>query len=552
MDARKRRDLRGDAAMRWGDYIKRTAVRRAVWIVVGVLIYALLGLLGQARAQSYAQCFADVDSAWCPNASDGVAAAQARAEVQAQQLRDNPWNTREVEVCAPSYSTYGSQWGQAQRVQVRIIRVGLSSETCANGATVAQRDWLVAQACPGGGEWREDMGRCFDPSECLERNKEPGYGVPTTRGWKSDCIAGCTLSFSASGQGYTCTTVGGSLLCAGSLEYSGEQCDVPPGTPPTEDTPPARDDKATCTPGSDGQSFCIKPNGEQCYTTANGQRQVCWTPTETGEKSDQNTLQKRNPGPTEIPPSNFNLPTGDTLEKVGQSIVAAIQKVTGNTTSTTTTTTTNYETQFGTNPGTGDQGEPSDGSGTPGGGDGEGDEDKGSIDGGGDCDAPPVGRGGDPQVVAIVNQAWATRCAVEAGNAAKVTGDVGDCKSPFTVEGTNANAEQLRAMRVSICGHEERAEAAKGENESIVSALEGDLSAMESEFTSIFGEPGGTGNVGIVTSRYGVGGSCPIISVEVPWGGTWTPPAVFCDLLAALRLLFITVATIWALRIIGS
>ncbi|RDY67518.1 hypothetical protein DX912_09630 [Lysobacter soli] len=52
----------------------------------------------------------------------------------------------------------------------------------------------------------------------------------------------------------------------------------------------------------------------------------------------------------------------------------------------------------------------------------------------------------------VATQAWATRCAVEAGNAAKVTGDIGDCAQAFTVEGTNANAQQLRAMRAQICG----------------------------------------------------------------------------------------------------
>ncbi|OHY71957.1 hypothetical protein BB780_00705 [Stenotrophomonas maltophilia] len=52
----------------------------------------------------------------------------------------------------------------------------------------------------------------------------------------------------------------------------------------------------------------------------------------------------------------------------------------------------------------------------------------------------------------IATQAWATRCATEAGNSAKVTGDVGDCQSAFSVEGDTVQANQLRAMRAQRCG----------------------------------------------------------------------------------------------------
>lgn len=398
--------------------------------------------------------------------------------------------------------------------------------------------------CPAGTEWREDLKLCFDPSECMARNQQEGFGVPTTRPWRDECIAGCKLAFDNS-QGSVCTTLpNGSMSCAGSLQWTGEQCSVPPGAEPVEDAPPTRPDQATCTPAGSGQSFCIKPSGEQCYSASNG-REVCWRPNETGEKSDRDVLQKRNPGPTEIPPSNQNLPTGDTLEKSGDSVTTDTTRTQGNTSTTTTTTTTNYQTQYGTNPGTGDQGAPADGSGGDEG--GEGDSESGSVDGGGDCDSPPIVRGGDPVQAAVVNQTWATRCAVKAGNAAKVTGDVGDCKSPFTVEGDNANAVKLRAMREQICKEGERAE-----NQGISDGLEGSINAMESEFTSIFGDGSGQGAGSISTTRYGGGGSCPAISIEIPWGGTWVPPPVFCDVIAALRLLFLAITTIVALRIIGS
>lgn len=507
--------------MRWGEYIKRTAVRRVVWIVVGVAAYAVLGVISEAVAQDAcppdARCEKEVAYSLCL-AATGTADTERRREGP-NECQDRPDQRRFI--CSfPGTSVTGNPMNYG----------------CG---------YFYYNNCPSGSEWREDLGKCFDPSECAARNTQPGFGVPTTRPWRDNCIAGCKLAFD-SNQGIVCTTLpNGSMSCAGSLQWTGDQCSVPPGADPVEDAPPTRPDQATCTPAGNGQSFCIKPSGEQCYSASNG-REVCWRPNETGEKSDRDVLQKRNAGNTEIPPANPNLPNGDVLEKSGQSITTDTTRTQGNTSTTTTTTTTNYVTQYGTNPGTGDQGAPDDGSGGAEG--GEGDSESGSIDGGGDCETPPVGRGGDAQLVAVVNQAWATRCAVEAGNAAKVTGDVADCSQPFTVEGDNANAHKLRAMREQICG-----ESARGEREGISSGLEAEINAMEGEHSvsDIWGDGSDAGS--LVTTRYGGGGSCPVIEVTIPViGQTWTAPPQFCSLIAALRLLFIAVATVWGLRIIGS
>ena len=171
-------------------------------------------------------------------------------------------------------------------------------------------------------------------------------------------------------------------------------------------------------------------------TSAKG-RQLCWKPGETGTKTDGPVAQVRNAGTQPNAPA-FDLPSGDTLQATGQKTTA--------TTNNTTTTTTNYTTVHGTNAGSKNQGEKGDGSG-----DGkEQDPDKNTASGGTDCDTKPIVS--DPAFEMIANQAWATRCAVEAGNAAKVTGDIGDCSAPYTVEGTNANAEKLRGLRAQICG----------------------------------------------------------------------------------------------------
>lgn len=528
--------------MNWGRYIQRTAVRRVVWVVVGVAVYGVLSLLGLV-GDAQAGLLGCDSSNRCPRPE-----ALALCE---QHGANSTYGENTVVHCGsgggPSSGAY----------QCRTRRPDGTNATACIGSTSDERNsYYWAGGCPEGSEWRADLGKCFSESECYARNQMEGFANvgATVRPFSSRCIAGCRFSSSDS----QCSVVAGSAqqMCTGNYEWGGAcEADPPaPGDPFIPDTYETPEGAASesgkeegCIPGSSGQNICLKRNGKACYTASTG-REICWDYTEVGEKSDNNILQKRNPGPTEIPPSNPNLPTGDTLEKSGDSVTVETTKKQGNTSTTTVTTTTNYQTTHGTNPGQGNQGQPE---GTPGGSGsgtgGEGDDDKGTVDGGGDCDSPPIVRGGDPVQAAVVNQTWATRCAVKAGNAAKVTGDVGDCKSPFTVEGDNANAVKLRAMREQICKEGERAE-----NQGISDGLEGSINAMESEFTSIFGDGSGQGAGSISTTRYGGGGSCPAISIEIPWGGTWVPPPVFCDVIAALRLLFLAITTIVALRIIGS
>lgn len=540
--------------MNWGRYIQRTAVRRVVWIVVGALVYGAWAFLSPAHAQlgglppdGGGVYFFGSEAAARSSCESDKAAAESRPNAQVNS------------------SSCGSAGSSTTYNGVRFVDVFCDyyegrHRGCREGQETgfprSRYAWPLDPICPVGTEWRDDLKQCFDESECYARNQMEGFANvgATVRPFSSKCIAGCRFSASDS----QCSVVAGSAqqMCTGNYEWGGAcEADPPaPGDPFIPDTYETPEGAASesgkeegCIPGSSGQNICLKRNGQACYTASTG-REICWDYTEVGEKSDNNILQKRNPGPTEIPPSNPNLPTGDTLEKSGDSVTVETTKKQGNTSTTTVTTTTNYQTTHGTNPGQGNQGQPE---GTPGGSGsgtgGEGDDDKGTVDGGGDCDSPPIVRGGDPVQAAVVNQTWATRCAVKAGNAAKVTGDVGDCKSPFTVEGDNANAVKLRAMREQICKEGERAE-----NQGISDGLEGSINAMESEFSSIFGDGSGQGAGSISTTRYGGGGSCPAISIEIPWGGTWVPPPVFCDVIAALRLLFLAITTIVALRIIGS
>lgn len=521
--------------MNWPQFIKRTAVRRVVWIVVGLAVYALLSVMGVAHAQDYTNCqVASEYYGTCPSRQEAYSGAMARGQHECSRIVW-PYSCLEPVITPTLQGNGGSYMVQIRREDVR------------NGAVVlinaGQRFWSVM--CPNGGEWNEELKRCFDPNECLARNQEDGFRNvgPIVRGFSEACLNGCQWRMMpGTGGCVTIAHVDGGRTCWGEFEFSGNVCGVPPPPPPVAPRNP--EPPQECQQASHNQSFCLKPNGENCYTASTG-RQICWEPGETGTKTDGDTAQIRRAG-TEAPhPENPNLPSGDKLAPSGDPITTTTTRNnSGGGATVIVTTTQNHTTEQGTNAGTGKDGEPGDGSGAP---DGKGDDDKGTADGGGDCDSRPIIRGGDPVIAMVADQAWATRCAVEAGNAAKVTGDVGDCKSDFSVEGDNANAHQLRAMREQICGEGERAERT-GDGDALGSAA----GELESEFgENVFGSFGGDGQ-GINPNWLGFGGGCPVISIDMGPLGTFQPPPMFCSVVAALALLFQLVAMVWALQIVGS
>lgn len=320
------------------------------------------------------------------------------------------------------------------------------------------RSYAVPQ-CPGGLPWDEATHSCLCPSgqakmngecrECTSLNDDPNsvasLGVVTLP-YESKCFGsaptGCLLSRDSALGGSQVVVHYGSnpTRYSGIYRFSGS-CPISAGDPPLpppdwdKDTKPKED----CVPASDNQTFCLHNDGKHCYTSPSGKK-TCWSPGETGQKGTDNELQVRGPGNTTPQPATPKTANGDTYQPNGSPI--STTTTTNNTT--VNTTTQNYGTENGTN--ADNQGAP----GTEGGGDDDG-KDETSASGGGDCKAPPV-VSGDAALNMVANQAWATRCAVEAGNTAKVTGDVGDCAAPFSVEGDNANAVKLRAMRAQICG----------------------------------------------------------------------------------------------------
>ncbi|MDC7805225.1 hypothetical protein PQS31_00065 [Luteimonas sp BLCC-B24] len=420
----------------------------AVAIIAALIGFALM-YGGTARAQTYpCSHSAGVPQSNCETQGEAYAAAHAAATQRGQTngwvacVRHTPSSKLyEADAVPAGYCPTWNFNNPLRRTYVVQCRPGEEWNPASNSCALPE--------CPGG-SIRMQNGQCSPtPEECEQRNG-PGFGVQTTKPFQSHCIAGCTLAMTGGGTG--CTVVQGAggnntQLCNGEFNWTGAVCGATPPPvfiPGYETVQQAADNTPQyCNPLAGGShDYCVKSNGDHCMTSAQG-RQLCWKPGETGTKTDGPVMQVRDAGTTPNVP-NLNLPSGDTLQATGQTATSTTTRPGGG--GSTTTTTTNYTTVHGTNAGPKNQGEKGDGSGD----DKEQDPDKNTASGGEDCDRKPIVS--DPAFEMIANQAWATRCAVEAGNAADVVGDIEKCDQPFTVNGDNANAVKLRAMRAQICG----------------------------------------------------------------------------------------------------
>lgn len=226
---------------------------------------------------------------------------------------------------------------------------------------------------------------------------------------------------------------------SGTWKATGDVCSI-------IDTQPKPEKKDEYCHQTGNYSVC-KSKDRTCITTASGFR-TCASDT-ANEKGHTATNNPRTEAASiSAPNTPPNPPTnrpGEDWKPSGPST-----SVTNNNTGSTTNT-QNYNNQGTPN---GNQPTPGDGSG-PGAGGSNGNGDKGegsgnSASGGGNCQTPPA-TSGDPILGMIATQTWATRCAAEKGNSAKVTGDIGNCDAGFSVEGDSVQANQLRAQRAQLC-----------------------------------------------------------------------------------------------------
>lgn len=534
--------LHGNADHRW---------RLSRWLLLALAALAWLGFGGEARAQEACtaanRCGKAEAIAMCEASKPSPGTPAHLAEVRCRVVDTAPaQGIGYVAKECRSYQWFGCRdFGSAAPFVPDQYAFG--PPNCPSGQTY---DMVTGRCeCPSG-MGRSASGGC---EECSSRNSQPGFAGVGDRvtSFSETCAGGCQFKVVPSGG---CVTVGGvgggAKVCSGAFEWTGQSCRVALADPlpPPIPNPPKPEE---CVPAGSGQTMCVKPNGDQCYTASTGRR-ICWKPGETGDKGDGPVLQTRGPGPTPKPPTNPTNSSGDPYQPASEPVSTTTTR--GGTTI--ITTVRNYATENGT-----DADNQRDGSAE--GGD-AGDDEPGSSSGGGSCESPPIVS--DPALAMIATQAWATRCAVEAGNATKVTGDVGDCASPFSVEGTNANAEQLRAMRVQICGSLDAAssgvvsDAVDGIDGAIAGAEGGDPDVSQSDVDEA-ANPANWREVrdlnaelaDLDSSGFIGGSSCPIapaVSVRgTPLGLNFNP---ICNMFINMSGLLIALAYIVAARIIAG
>lgn len=446
--------------MRWFGRILAHAFARRIALVI---VAGLLAWAGIGRAE--AACNQTSGRAWsCTTQAEAATKiAQVGSVANCQAVYGGNWEIdsfRKRDLAPGQLTIYGECYG-AYNGNPKVWNVTWEAHYTTSGGCTGSTSWdpvkvECASACPTG--WDIDPyapGQCLDAQKCQARNAQINTEVMRVGGDVCVPVGGCAFEASSSDIASTMVNNAGSMVRA-RYSYSGRPASACPGspegvTPEEQDANKPSDTKQKCTQLAD-QTVCVRPDGLHCYSI-NGKPNLahCWQPGETGQKTQEDTAQKRDAGPSEIPP-NLNLPNGDTLQKVGQSVTTTTTKTVNNVTTVTTTTTTNYKTQNGTNAGTQNQAQPADGT-------GDAPSDGNTASGGGDCATKPVVS--DPAMEMIATQAWATRCAIRAGNAVKVTGDVSDCSQPFTVQGDTAGmsegenrlgVEQLKALRKSYCG----------------------------------------------------------------------------------------------------
>lgn len=168
------------------------------------------------------------------------------------------------------------------------------------------------------------------------------------------CVAGCVFKAqdgyeTRTNSNFSDGTTGTAYMAT--MQWTGATCPTGEVDPDWKEKNKPKEQE--CTPAGSGQSYCVKDNGDNCYT-ANSGRMTCWTPGETGQKTDGSTLQVKAAGNSPPPAPLAAPPAGQSwVQGPGATNITTVT-VGGNTT---ITNTTNFTTSGGAVAGSTNQGE---------------------------------------------------------------------------------------------------------------------------------------------------------------------------------------------------
>lgn len=196
--------------------------------------------------------------------------------------------------------------------------------------------------------------------------------------------------------------------------------------------------------------------------------------------------------------------------------------------------------------------------------------DEESVSGGGSCDAPPACTGTNKIGCSTLWQTWKTRCAVE--KTGTTVGSNATCSERLSTgyacvgdAATCRNLNDTHAIRCSIAGLSSAGGGTTGSGDGDGDGQD-DGKAAERAALDASGQGGDglegltasnawsspTGGSGVGTGLFGGGGGCPVFPAVTVGASTFTAPPEFCSYVAMIRLLFLAVAYIWAIKIVGD
>lgn len=359
------------------------------------------------------------------------------------------------------------------------------------------------------------------------------------------CVAGCAVDYDP-GRVTTLDSARKITSVTG-MHYSGQTCSSPdprahPG--PDDGTQPA------CNPAGNGQTFCVRPDGQHCTTSSKGNT-FCWAASDTGEQPAGDEIGKRSVGSGPKPPVTPPPPNSSNQYDGGHDSDVKINNIS------TVFNTSIFSSGAPSNPNPTNvspggnatpPGSPSSGTSPTG--------DTGSVSGG-DCNTNYACTGNVIQCAQLSEQNR-MRCALAPDKS--LSG--GATCDPTDVPVCSGSA--CNAIRYSVELQQWKARcAAEGlgkDSKSIANALTGTDGEIHSDDPSPSdGESAGVshdrevGEDGLDSTGFLGGGSCPLVPDVSVFGTTLHfNTAPFCDFLAIGGQLVLLFAALFSLKILGS
>lgn len=381
----------------WRGFVARAAVRRVVYIVVGLIIAAAMSWVSPAHAalcgypsknEAYTQAGGAITYATQSEAAAACKAAPAFHTTPSGGVI----RVMRFQACELAPPTTGGFIARYANSGERIDSNGGCQPMPNSGSTTDSiNGWRFTSGCPANAPWDPVTATCKPPKNCAAR---PNYGGAMVSGASEFCHDGCAYTNAA--EVSVCLGEGSAMVCPGaSWKPTGAECSSGPAPLPYDTN------RDTCERKPGATHFqCVKPSGETCVTSAKGNR-FCWRPGESGDRMTADGSEGATKGPgtqQQAPPPSMTDPQP--------------QGTSTTTTTTNNSSTVNATTVFAGSGNTGGQSNVGPGgrdTGT-GQGEGEGDGEGNGVSGGGSCAAPPTNCVGDAHTCKLIEQAWLQRC----------------------------------------------------------------------------------------------------------------------------------------------